>query len=172
MAALFRSFWSSHIICIWLMWVWPCMWSSGQSSWLQIQRYGFDSQRYQIFSKLMSLERGPLSLVSATEELLERKSSVSGLENLNYGCGGSVALTMQHPSKLTSPTSGGRSVSIVSSWTQVMENLMWIFNFQKNPQREVPCIDDDGFLLSERYDFWKSALPFCNTFHRFFLDEP
>jgi hypothetical protein len=29
----------------------------------------------------MVLDRGPLSLVSTIEELLERKSSVSGLEN-------------------------------------------------------------------------------------------
>jgi hypothetical protein len=27
----------------------PPLWSSGQSSWLQIQRSGFDSQRYQVF---------------------------------------------------------------------------------------------------------------------------
>jgi hypothetical protein len=26
-----------------------CEWSSGQSSWLQIQRSGLDSRRYQIF---------------------------------------------------------------------------------------------------------------------------
>jgi hypothetical protein len=38
----------------------------------------FDSRRYQIFSKVVGLERGPLSLVSTTEELLERKSSGSG----------------------------------------------------------------------------------------------
>jgi hypothetical protein len=49
------------------------MWSSGQSSWLQIQRSGFDSRRYQIFLEVGGLERGPLSLVSTTEELLERK---------------------------------------------------------------------------------------------------
>jgi hypothetical protein len=30
-------------------------------------------------------ERGPLSLVSTIEELLERKSSGSGPENLQYG---------------------------------------------------------------------------------------
>jgi hypothetical protein len=35
----------------------------------------------------VSLERGPLSLVSTTEELLERKSSGSGLEILEYGPG-------------------------------------------------------------------------------------
>jgi hypothetical protein len=27
----------------------PPLWSSGQSSWLQMQRSGFDSRRYQIF---------------------------------------------------------------------------------------------------------------------------
>jgi hypothetical protein len=31
------------------------------------------------------LERGPLSLVSTIEELLERKSSGSGLESRDYG---------------------------------------------------------------------------------------
>jgi hypothetical protein len=52
----------------------------GQSSWLQIQRSGFDFRRYQIFREAVGLERGPFSLVSETEELLERKSSGSGLE--------------------------------------------------------------------------------------------
>jgi hypothetical protein len=33
----------------------------------------------------VSPERGPLSLVSTTEDLLERKSSGSGLENRDYG---------------------------------------------------------------------------------------
>ena len=32
---------------------------------------GFDSRRYQIFWVLVGLERGPLSLVRSTEELLE-----------------------------------------------------------------------------------------------------
>jgi hypothetical protein len=35
----------------------------------------------------MGLERGPLSLVSTTEELLERKRSGSGLERREYGRG-------------------------------------------------------------------------------------
>jgi hypothetical protein len=42
---------------------------------------GFDSRRYQIFCVVVSLERGPLNLVSINEEVLERKSSGSGLEN-------------------------------------------------------------------------------------------
>jgi hypothetical protein len=42
---------------------------------------GFDSRRYRIFLDVVGLERGPLSLVRITEELLEWKSSDSGLEN-------------------------------------------------------------------------------------------
>jgi hypothetical protein len=59
----------------------PPLWSSGQSSWIQIQRSGFDSRYYQIFWAVVGLQRGPLSLVSTIEELLERKSSGSSLEN-------------------------------------------------------------------------------------------
>jgi hypothetical protein len=33
----------------------------------------FDFRRYQIFGEVVGLERGPLSLVRITEELLERK---------------------------------------------------------------------------------------------------
>jgi hypothetical protein len=33
------------------------LWSSGQSSWLQIQRSGFDFRYYQIFWEVVSLER-------------------------------------------------------------------------------------------------------------------
>jgi hypothetical protein len=42
---------------------------------------GFDSWHYQIFSEVVSLERGSLSLVRITGELLEWKSSGSCLEN-------------------------------------------------------------------------------------------
>jgi hypothetical protein len=48
------------------------LWSGGQSSWLQIQRSGFDSRHYQE-KKVVSLERGPLRMVSTTEELRDRK---------------------------------------------------------------------------------------------------
>jgi hypothetical protein len=54
------------------------LWSSGHSSWLQ--RSEFDSRLYQIFWEIVGLERGPFSLVSSIEEILERKSSGSGLE--------------------------------------------------------------------------------------------
>jgi hypothetical protein len=61
------------------------LWSSGRSSWLQIQGPGLDSLRYKIFCEVEGLERGPLSLVSKIEELLERKSSGNGLESREYG---------------------------------------------------------------------------------------
>jgi hypothetical protein len=64
---------------------WSPLWSSCQSSWLHIQRSRFDSRRYQIFWEVVGLERGPLRLVSTTEELLGRKSSGSGLESRDYG---------------------------------------------------------------------------------------
>jgi hypothetical protein len=54
----------------------PPLWSSGQSSWLQILRPGFDSRHCQK-KKVLGLERGPISLVSTTEELLDRKVTVA-----------------------------------------------------------------------------------------------
>jgi hypothetical protein len=86
----------------------PPLWSSCQSSWLQIQRSGFDSRRYQIYWEVVGLERGPLSLVSTTEELLGRKCSSSGLENLDYDRGilhaDHVASSIRKRLALTSPT--------------------------------------------------------------------
>jgi hypothetical protein len=64
---------------------WPPRKSSGQSSWLQIEKSRFDSWRYQIFWEVVGLERGPLSLVSTIEELLGRKISVFDLEKREYG---------------------------------------------------------------------------------------
>jgi hypothetical protein len=65
----------------------------------------------------VGLERGPLSLVSTTEELFERKSSGSGLEIREYSHKdpsrwqrGTLCLQKLAPSP---PTSGGRLVGIV-----------------------------------------------------------
>jgi hypothetical protein len=90
---------------------------------------GFDSRPYYIFWKVGSLGRGPLSLVRPTEELLERKSSGSGLENRDYnGRGNSLRWPRNtlYPQRLalTSPTSGGRSVGIVRLRTTATEIII------------------------------------------------
>jgi hypothetical protein len=119
--ALLESEWFSH---------WQDNMYSVQSSWLQIQRSGFDSWCYQISSEVVGLERGPLSLVSTIEELHGRESSGSCLENREYGRGdpsrwprGTI-----YPQELalTSPTSGGRSIGIVHSPTKATELLLRI----------------------------------------------
>jgi hypothetical protein len=46
----------------------------------------------------VGLERGPLSLVSTVDELLERKGSGSGLETRDYGRRGFAAVTTRQPS--------------------------------------------------------------------------
>jgi hypothetical protein len=84
--------------------------------------------------EIVGLELGPLSFVSTNEELLERKSSDSGLESREYG--------RKNPSRwprdtlylqtlaLTSPTSYGHSVGIVRSRTQAIEfSLFKMFLF-------------------------------------------
>jgi hypothetical protein len=92
---------------------------------LVIQRSGIGSRRFQIFWEVVDLERGPLSLVSTTEELPGGKSSSSGLENREYGHRHSLRLPRgtlyQQKLALTSPTSGDGSVGIVRSRTQATE---------------------------------------------------
>jgi hypothetical protein len=67
---------------------------SVQSYWLQIRRPGFYSRHYKIFwgggggrKTDLGLERSPLSLVSTTEELLDRKvaAPVQKIENTAVG---------------------------------------------------------------------------------------
>jgi hypothetical protein len=73
----------------------------------------------------VGLERGPLRLMNTTEELLGRNSSGSGLENREYGRGDPLRRPRDtfYPQKLalTSPTSGGRSVSIFRLRAKAME---------------------------------------------------
>jgi hypothetical protein len=117
------------------------LWSSGQSSGLQIQRSGFDSRRYQIFWELVGLERGPLSLVSTIEKLLGRKRSGSGLENKIYRRRDPSLWPRGtlYPQKLaiTSPTSCGRysslsdsghGVCLVSLDNEITSSHMWATN--------------------------------------------
>jgi hypothetical protein len=82
--------------------------------------------------KVVGLERGALSLVSTAEELLDRKSRGSGLENREHARRDPLRWPRGtlYPQQLaiTSLTSGGRSVGVVRSRTQIMEFLfrhMW-----------------------------------------------
>jgi hypothetical protein len=98
----------------------------------------------------VGLELGPLSLVSTTKVQLGRKSSGSGLENRDYCCRGFAALTTRHPPDsqtlaLTSPTSGGRSVSIDQLRTKATEF----------------CLVLVYFLGLQGHDTTTSALSFC-----------
>jgi hypothetical protein len=76
----------------------------------------------------VGLERGPLSFVSATEELLGRNCSGSGLESQEYGLRDSSRLPRDtvYPQKfaLTSPTSGGRSAGVVRHGVGVLEQKL------------------------------------------------
>jgi hypothetical protein len=129
----------------------PPLWTSGQSSWLQIQRSGFEFRRYQSFWEVVGLERGTLSLVSTIEELLGRKSRCSSLENREYG--------RRDPSRwprgtlyprklaLTSPRSGGRSVGIVRSRTQATEFsfLILVYNVWQEVKQSLFKTQSDAF---------------------------
>jgi hypothetical protein len=87
----------------------PPLWSSGQSSWIQIQRSGFDSRHYQIFWEVVGLERGPLSLMRISEELFQSNGGSGRGDPLRW------PPDTLYPQKLalTSTTSGGRSVGTV-----------------------------------------------------------
>jgi hypothetical protein len=92
------------------------LWSNGYRS-------GFDSRCHQIFSEVVGLERGQLSLVSTIEELLGRKSRGSGLEIREYVRRNTSrwprATLCPQMLALTSPTRGSRSVGIVRSRIEV-----------------------------------------------------
>jgi hypothetical protein len=91
--------------------------------------FGFSSRRYQIFWEVVGLEWGPLSLVSATEELLRSNNSGFGLENREYGRGDPLRWPRDilYPQNLalSSPSSCGRSVGIVRLQTKATESVNW-----------------------------------------------
>jgi hypothetical protein len=150
--------------------MWPPLWSSGQSSWLQIQRASFDSLRYQIFWEVVGQERCPLSLVSTIEELLERKSSGCGRENGDYGVKGSSALTTRHRSvrkklALTPPASDGRSLGIARglrprSLVSVRIKEMWVICWYVS-WREALCCCRPVIFIAVLFDL---GLLFGNVF--------
>jgi hypothetical protein len=112
-------------ICICSSYMRPPLWSSGQSSWLQIQISGFDSQCYQIFWEVVGLEQGSLSLWVQLRSYLKKKvagpvykTEITAIEDPLLWLRDTL-----YPQKLavTSRTSGGCSVGIFPSRTKAME---------------------------------------------------
>jgi hypothetical protein len=91
---------------------------------------GFDSRCYQILWEVLGLEGGPLSFVRIIEELLEWKSSGSGLENRINGRRNPLSwprdTLYQQKLVLTSPTSGGRLVGIIRLRTKSLGIFLWV----------------------------------------------
>jgi hypothetical protein len=101
------------------------LWSSDQSSWLQIQRSGYDSQRYQIFWEVVGLERGPLTTHEYNWGGAWKKKWWLQSRNPRIQPWGSCHADHVTPSIRKSwhkpSTIGGHSVSIVRSRTQATE---------------------------------------------------
>jgi hypothetical protein len=123
----------THALSFYLVWFRACYNNRLCRLVVRVPNYrsggpGFNSRRCKIFWKVMDLERRPLSLVSTTEELLERKSSCSSLESREYDRGDPSLWPRGalYPRKLalTSPTSGDLSVGIVRSRTKATELLL------------------------------------------------
>jgi hypothetical protein len=82
----------------------------------------------------MGLERGPLSLVSTTEERLDRKVAAPVYKTENT----TVGIRHADHVAITSSTSGGRSVGIVRSRTQTMEfSFSLVINVRRNMSRRA-----------------------------------
>jgi hypothetical protein len=83
--------------------------------------------------KVVGLERGPISLVSTTEKLLDRKVAVTVYKTKNTVVGirhaDHVALFILKKLTITSPTSGGRSVGIVLSQTKDTEFVSLLIHY-------------------------------------------
>jgi hypothetical protein len=115
---------------------WPPLWSSGQSSWLQIHR---SMLRFPSLPDFLGLKQGPVNLVSKIEELLGRNSSGFGLERREYGredpLGWPRDTLYQQKFPLTSLTSCDLAVGIVRSRTKATKfsffMVLTLENFSK-----------------------------------------
>jgi hypothetical protein len=128
------------LLCICLIIILPLLWSSGQHSQLQNQRSGFDS-------KPREYNWG------ATW----KKSSGTGLESRKY-CRTDPSrwprgTLYRHKLSLTSPTSGGQSVSIVRSRTKAMESYNYFNGEYWLMQVTVPGMCLSFVLLN----FWEKV---------------
>jgi hypothetical protein len=125
-----QSSWLQNGDVLWLLWGknWIYIWYVEESRCLcglavrvpgyRFRGSGFDSRHNQIFWEVVGLERGPLSLVNTTEELLRKKNR--GSDNTVVGDPPRWLRDTLYLQKLalSLPTSGARSVGIVRSRTQ------------------------------------------------------
>jgi hypothetical protein len=92
----------------------PTLWSTGQSFWLQIQRFQVRFPALPDFLRSSGPGASPLSISSIIEELLGRNISCSGLEISKYDHGDPLSWPHDtlYPQMLvlTSPTSGRYSL--------------------------------------------------------------
>jgi hypothetical protein len=89
----------------------------------------------------VGLERGPLSLVSTIEELLDRKVAAPVYKTENTAVGirhaDHVAHSIRKKLAITSPTSGGHSVGIVRLRTQTMEIFYYHAGQHRTKQLQI-----------------------------------
>jgi hypothetical protein len=97
------------------------MWSSGQGSWLEIQRPGFDFRRCQIFWEVVSWVQLNEKIAAP---VYKTEVTAVGIHRVDYA----TSFYFQKLT-LTSPTSGGVSVSIVRSRIQATEFVVLLLTF-------------------------------------------
>jgi hypothetical protein len=103
----------------------------------------------------VDLERGPLSLVIITEEVLEWKSSCYGSTNtrltvVGIRCADHATLSIRKKLALTSPISNGRSVGIVRLRTKATEFSFYRLNEENENHSFSRQIITNHFQLSKK----------------------
>jgi hypothetical protein len=111
--------------------IWPLLWSSCQSSWLQIQRSRVRFPASPDFLKGNGYGAMSIQPSDGNWWTTWKKISGFGIENCNYRLWGTVALSMRHPftrrSCNTWPTSGGLSFCRVAF--RIKEHWIWFVLF-------------------------------------------